>query len=284
MVRLCLAALAGLSLRVISLEAQTPATERQSFEVISIRQSKPETPHGFSVEHGRFNANLKLQGYIGFAYELDFVFSREQMDAMLAHMPKWVSTDAFEIHALAEGNPSRDQVRHMVQSMLADRFKLELHTVTAEASVLALVLEKPGTTGPTLRPHSEGDPCDARMPPRDTAAISVGAFPPACDAITVVDKPHGAILLAARDIAVKQIVGLVSSLGRLGRPVVDRTGLTGSFDFTLEFTPQPIAQPDDLQPVMLEDAIHEQLGLKLKPTRAPLETLIIDHVERPSEN
>jgi bla regulator protein blaR1 len=284
MVRAGVAVLVGFGLSVTAGQAQTGTPDRQSFEVVSIRQSKPETPLGFAVEHGRFNANLKLQGYIGFAYDLDLVFSRETMDAMLAHLPKWVSTDTFEVHAMAEGNPSKDQVRRMVQSMLADRFKLELHFVTTEASVLALTLEKPGATGPKLRPHSEGQPCDGHMPPQDSQTIAVGAFPSVCDAITAVGKPHGAILVASRDTTIKQIAGLLSAVGNLGRPVVDQTGLSGRFDFTLEFTPPQKVNPDELQPAMLEDAVREQLGLKLKPTRAPLDALVVDHVERPSEN
>ena len=72
------------------------------------------------------------------------------MDSMLAHVPKWVSTDSFEIQAVAEGNPTKDQMRLMVRSLLADRFGLEVHTVTAQVPVLALVLEKPGRTGPKL--------------------------------------------------------------------------------------------------------------------------------------
>src|ERR1022692_34137 len=89
--------------------------------------------------------------------------SRDQMDSMLAHAPKWVSTDSFEIHALANGIPTKDQMRLMLQSLLADRFRLQVHIVTVQVPVLALVLEKPGKTGPKLRPHSEGPPCDVHL-------------------------------------------------------------------------------------------------------------------------
>jgi bla regulator protein blaR1 len=104
-----------------------------------------------------------------------------------------------------------------------------------------------------------------------------------------VNKPHGAILAASRNTTMKQIATFVSSVGRLGRPVVDQTGLNGRFDFTLEFTPERPSppqevQPDDFQLTTMQEALQEQLGLKLKTTNAPVDTLIVDHIERPSEN
>jgi bla regulator protein blaR1 len=302
-----IAAAVGLSLSAVpeqaqtaaaALSAQSPAASqhdaapeaKRSFDVISIRRSKPETPPGFTLEHGRLSANLNVLGYIEFAYNL--MPSPEQADAMLAHAPKWVSTDNFQIDAVAEGDPPKDQVRRMVQSLLADRFQLQVHTATAKVPVLAFILEKPGATGPALRPHAEGPPCDPPLPPQDPRAVAVGNFPTVCEQVMAIDKPHGAVLVAARNTTIGQIATLVSSVGRLSRPVVDQTGLGGRFDFTLEFTPerkgppppQPAAPPDDFPGTTLLEALHEQLGLKLKTAKAPVDTLVIDHVERPSEN
>jgi len=69
-------------------------------------------------------------------------------------LPKWVSTDSFDVQARAEGNSTQDQMCLMLRSLLADRFGLTVHVETAQPPVLALVLEKPGKTGPKLRPHS----------------------------------------------------------------------------------------------------------------------------------
>jgi len=106
-----------------------------------------------------------------------------------------------------------------------------------------------------------------------------------------IPKPHGAMLIASRNTTMEQIAKFISSLGRLDRPVVDQTGLSGWFDFTLEFTPErkgppppQDVQPDDVQATTLQEALHEQFGLKLKATKASRDTLIVDHVERPSEN
>ena len=267
-------------------QQQAVAGARMLFDVASIRQSKPGMPYSERLENGRFTANETLFGYIEFGYNL--MPSRDQMDSMLAHLPKWVSTDKFEIQAVAEGNPTKDQMRLMVRSLLADRFRLQVHTVTAQAAVLALILDKPGTTGPKLRPHSEGQPCDVQLA---SPTPAVGVFPPVCEELMAIPAPHGAILVASRDSTMEQLATFVSSLGLLTRPTVDETGLSGRFDFTIEFTPErkgppPSAgvQPDDFQATTLEEALHEQLGLKLKATNAPLDTLTVDHVERPSEN
>lgn len=158
--------------------------------------------------------------------------------------------------------------------------------------MIALTPDKPGATGPKLRPHSKGRPCDVHLA---SPTHAVGVFPPTCEELLATAAPHGAVLVAARDVTMQQIAtfvsSLVSSLGILDRPAVEQTGLGGRFDFTIEFTPErkgtPQLQdvpPDDVQVTTLQEALHEQLGLKLKATNAWLDTLVIDHVERPSEN
>jgi uncharacterized protein (TIGR03435 family) len=231
-----------------------------------------------------------LATYVMFAYDL--ILSRDQIDAMAARLPKRVSTDSFEIDALAEGDPSRDQVRRMARSLLAGRFK-QIHTVTGDVPELAFILENPGVTGAKLRPHAQGAPCDANWSSKGAETEAVGMFPPACDQFAAIDRPYGAARVASRDTAIGEIGTVVSSLGRLGRPVVDQTGLSGRFDFTLEFTPQSkgvllrlraMLNPISLSDRRFREALREQLGLKLKTTKAPLDMLVVDHVERPSEN
>lgn len=116
-------------------------------------------------------------------------------------------------------------------------------------------------------------------------------FPPACEELLAAPGDHGAVLVAGRDVTLQQIPNLILSLGILTRPVVDQTGLNGRFDFKIELTPErnapapvPSALPDDLPATNLQQAVNEQPGLKLKPTRAPLDTLVVDRAERPLEN
>jgi uncharacterized protein (TIGR03435 family) len=216
-------------------------------------------------------------------------------------MPKEVSAGLFEIEARAAGNATKDQMRLMMQSLLADRFNLKVHFETREVSALALTLDKPGKLGPKLRPHSEGPPCTdyKTMDPsaRPEPPKPGDPFPAQCDVSTLTSNPGGTARtgslnttpqLIARDITT---LGLMS--GEVDKPVVDQTGLNDRFDYVLEWTgmslgplppgavsPPPSGTPG---PTFLQ-AVREQLGLKLVPARASVRTLIIDHVEMPSPN
>lgn len=91
-----------------------------------------------------------------------------QRDAVHGHVPAWVTTDFFTIEAKAPtANQTKDQMRLMIQSLLAHRFKLAVHFEIRDVPVLALVQVEPGKLGPRLRPHSEGPACDAKIPPVD---------------------------------------------------------------------------------------------------------------------
>jgi uncharacterized protein (TIGR03435 family) len=122
--------------------------------------------------NGRFSATFPLTAYISFAYKLHSGF---QLDAALAHLPKWVSTDRFEIQARGPANATKDQIRLMMQSLLAERFQLVVHFETRDVPALAITLIKPGRPGPSLRPHDQGPPCDAPPTP--------DLFPAGCDII-----------------------------------------------------------------------------------------------------
>jgi bla regulator protein blaR1 len=276
---------------------QTAAGGKMSFEVASIRPSKPGTftPPSFPLSPddsytptaGLFRADFPLMVYIEFAYKL--WLTREQRASIVAHLPKWVATDNFEIHARASGNPTKDQMRLMMQSLLADRFKLAIHFETQQVPVLALVLVKPGLMGPKLRPHADGPPCDAVVP---TSANRLDVFPHECSVYGLFMQPTHMFLAGSRNTTMELIAASLTSLpGGVDRPVVDQTGLSGKYDFRIEWTPDSNgpassgadAQPDSQGTTFLE-ALKEQLGLKLKSTRAPLDVLVVDHVETPSEN
>ncbi|MFZ0516030.1 MAG: TIGR03435 family protein [Acidobacteriaceae bacterium] len=284
-------------------EWQTAAGGKMEFEVATIRPNKPGTfiPPSFGLDaedsydspdpHGRFSADFPLSVYIEFAYKL--WLTRDQENAMLANLPKWVATDSFVIQGMAPGDPTKDQMRLMMQSLLADRFKLAVHFETQPTSVLALVLAKPGKTGPKLRPHAEGPPCGVHAPlqAQSSSAKVRDVFPPDCGGYVAIPGPDHTVLFGSRNTTMKLIAASLPNVGRLGRPAVDQSGLTGNYDFTLEFTPESTAlsppaagtEQTSQGPTFLE-ALKEQLGLKLKPTKAPLNVLVVDHVERPSPN
>jgi uncharacterized protein (TIGR03435 family) len=272
-----------------------------SFEAASIRPDKstgrpvsdfPIGPGRVYVPRGGvFSAtHILLIQYIGFAYEL----THSQMAYLADHVPDWVTTEGFDITARIEGTPSEAQLRLMMRSLLEDRFKLAIRNQNREVPVLALVLARPGTTGPHLLPHSSDQPCPKTAPSAEATETVAGGFPVACHGIVMLpSSAPGRDRLGARDVTLSFIADAFSgsAVANLGSPVIDRTGLTGTFDFTLECTPElngalppdETFRPDQSGPTFRE-ALQEQLGLKLESQKTNIEVFVIDHVERPSEN
>lgn len=284
---------------------QAAAGGNMAFEVASIKPSKlPKMPNfpldnrNAYVRGGRLSASVPLELYIGFAYKIPTDgFTR--LDH--AQLPKWVDNDFYEIEARAAGNVTKDQMRLMVQSLLAERFKLAVHFETREGPVFDLVLAKLGKIGPKLRPHAEGPPCPDAFVPMSAPPAPDEVFPLNCEAAAMSrGKEKGSRLIGLRDAAMPSladaIYGYGSMAGEVDRPVIDKTGLEGRFDFTLEYAPgqsdllrgpsplNPDAPPLSAEGNPFVSAMREQLGLKLVPSKGPIRMLIVDHVERPSEN
>src|SRR5579863_2260586 len=151
---------------------QTSAGGKMSFDVASVKPSKgafvpPDFPldfgDGYRATGGYFKADFPLWTYIQFAYKI--LPGEEQNRETQAHLPGWARTDRYTIDARApSANPTKDQMRLMMQSLLAERFHLAAHFETREQPVLALTLAKPGKVGPKLRPHGDGPSCDPAAP------------------------------------------------------------------------------------------------------------------------
>ncbi len=267
-----------------------------AFEVASVKLSAgafvpPTVPFNagdaYRPAGGHFRADFPLWEYIMFAYKL--WPAEDQIREMRAHLPKWVTTDRYSIEARAAGNPTKDQLRLMVQSLLADRFKLAAHFETHEVPVLALTLVQAGKLGPKLIPHADGTPCDK---PGISPGQGYTGFPPGCGSLAVLRRSGGALMLAGyRDATMDMLAASLSVLD-LRRPVIDKTGLSGRFDYTIEWAPEPSSPPTSDSPAAPSDpvgqtsleALREQLGLKVESTKGPVQILVIDRVERPSEN
>jgi uncharacterized protein (TIGR03435 family) len=279
-----------------------------AFEVASVKLSKgvfvpPNIPvnagEAYHATGGSFRADFPLWTYIQFAYKISP--AEDQSRETLAHLPKWVNTDRYTIDARGVGNATKDQMRLMVQSLLAERFKLATHFETREVAVFNLTLVKTGTLGPKLRPHSEGPACDASAPDaptparliRGTADAGPENFPPMCDSFALIRKLGGAVMLAGyRNATMDMLTASLTGLVGDGRPVINKTGLSGRFDFTLEWAPDPKgpppsdppAPPSDLPGPTSLQALRDQLGLKMESAKGPVQVLLVDRVERPSEN
>ena len=279
---------------------QTAAGGKMEFEVASIRPSSgrftkmnfrwaegaPYPPNG-----GYFSADTTLLSYIRFAYKLSQ--TQEQNRLTLERQPKWLDSQHFAIQARAPGNPTKDQMRLMVQSLLAERSKLAVHFESREMQVLVLTLIEPGKTGPRLRPHSDDPPCDFQGTPSGHSSSTKGAdvFPRNCGNFYIDETADHLERLGARNVTMQRIATGLVEVGQLGHPAVDETGLSGNFDFTIEWEPAPKAssqsdtdEQPDISRLPFEKALKDQLGLKLVKRKAPVQFLVIDHVEKPSEN
>jgi len=192
--------------------------------------------------------------------------------------PEWVSTSLYNVEAksdhsvddqlakLSDGQ-ARLEKQHMLQELLADRFKLKVHWETKEAPHYALVVAKGGSK---LQPTKieTVDPAVPNSAPPETRGPDIQSHSAA----------HGREM-NVRYITAKGIAGLIGSMLQVN--VEDKTGLAGRYDFTLHYTYQS-SDPDSYP--TLSTAIQEQLGLKLEPAKGPVDVLVIDHIERPSQN
>jgi uncharacterized protein (TIGR03435 family) len=185
----------------------------------------------------------------------------------------------------------------MMQSLLAERFKLSVHTDTRQLPVFALVLAKAGKTGPQLQPYSGNPPCYTGPPvlpgmTPEASAKAASGFAATCGAlIGLPPSVPGRMRRGGRNMSMEQVAGFltVTPGNPLDRPVLDHTGLNGTFDFTIEYTPEFKGPPpanfesDPTGPTFLE-ALSEQLGLKLESQTGPVDVLVIDHIEEPTPN
>jgi uncharacterized protein (TIGR03435 family) len=197
--------------------------------------------------------------------------------------PSWINTDRYTINAKAEGAPSRPMIMGpMLRALLEDRFQLKVRREIREVPVYNLTVAR---NGPKLKMAKEGTCPTPGGPPGVSCPGSVWF------------ERKGLNLIVDQQATLDDFVRML--IQRLDRPVIDKTGIKGIFDFHLEFAPDttlgnppgggdptaaPADAPADLRGPSIFTALQEQLGLKLESTKGPGEVLVIDHVERPSEN
>ena len=260
------------ALLLAALASQAAAGSRLTFETASIKPAPAgETRRGArGGPGGRLEYyNMTLRTLVVVAYDSDTMAT----DGQFVGGPKWVDEDRFNILAKAEGDPGFDanrtptRYRAMLQSLLADRFKLRVHTEMRSADVYALVVaDKDGKLGPQLTPYTAE--CYTAPPPPGTPvdpARRCGLGGPPGD-------------IRGNGVLMSQLVAGFSKSPYIGRPVVDRTGLSGRYNLRLSWTPDADGGPS------VFTVIQEQLGLKLQPEKAPIEYLVIDDAARPTED
>lgn len=279
--------------------AQPPAqpAARPRFDVVSIKPCKPGSASGVPARGGDSSpgrlrigcgilADTDNIGLIQVAYNR---YASGQLTSTkvipIEGGPDWIHSERFEIDAKSDGHPSILMMEGpMMQTILEDRFKLKLHRETRQGPVYELAL---GKGSPKLKPLQDGS-CTPAVVGRPLPLLPDGQH--RCRNMV---SPRGSV-----DIEGGTLSMLAGFLGMvLDRPVIDKTGITSYFEIHLVFSPDDSAAPrpvtaDPGAPaaVMAPDAsrifqaIQEQLGLRLVPAKGPVDVLVIDHIERPSEN
>ncbi|HEY6849483.1 MAG TPA: TIGR03435 family protein [Terracidiphilus sp.] len=253
---------------------QTTPTEPPKFEVSTVKASKPDpgnsmmmfTPDGISITSFRLDMVVRE----AFGINDDRIFGE----------PGWVKSDRFNIEAKVSADDTPrlkglkiDERRAMVVQLLEDRFGLKFHHETRDLPMYNLVIAKSGIR---MQPAKEQVPAQARH----------------------MLMAHGAGEIESTGASVQSFVRMLSA--QLGRTVVDKTGLTGNYDYTLKWTPDDdapaMARPDETAPSpnggaeqnpsgpSLFTALEEQLGLKLESSKGPGDVIVIDHIELPTPN
>jgi uncharacterized protein (TIGR03435 family) len=256
---------AALSILVLALplRAQMPATPKpEAFEVATIRPVDP------AAQSGRF---IKMEGdhrFIAYHFTLNLLIAAayDLNPRTVSGGPKWVDSDHFDILGITPGDarPTREQQMAMLRTLLTDRFGLTFHR---EPKVLSIYEMQVAPGGPKLKP----------------TAAAPGA------PINVVNTVYPSkVVLPARNATIQDVVAMMQR-AMLDRPVVDKTGITGRYDFDLEWAPDEtqfggalVPAPSDSPSPPLFTALQEQLGLKLVATRGSVDALIIDHAAQPT--
>ena len=226
-----------------------------AFDVTSIKPANPNDLRKFiDIRNGRFVAkNRTIKELMTFGYGLQAL--------QVSGGPDWADSEGFDIEAKSETNPTAQQFREMIQALLTERFHLSFHRETKQMNSYALVVDR---GSPRLGPVVE-------------------------QTLAAVNRVNRGYLQGQR----QTLAGLAFYFSTmLSRIVVDRTGIAGAYNFTLQWRPDPGELcPSCNLPLTVNEqlpdlftALREQLGLKLEPMKEPVEILVIDHVEKPTEN
>lgn len=238
----------------------TQQTSQPSFDVASVKPVVgvvPNHPVGLRIHHGTLNVDDgQLRQIVGLAYEIQRV--------RVQGGPAWLDMDKYNIVAKAENaDASPDDIKAMLRTLLAERFKLAVHRETKDLPVYTMVV---GKNGSKLQEATEEQKSSSSV--RGTSR---------------------GLQMTYQKVAMPLLINTLANM--LGSPVLDKTGLTGRYNFTLEWTDErfrrPANGPDAPEFEAFPDlfsALQNQLGLKLEVKKGPVEVLVVDHAEKATEN
>ena len=230
------------------------ADAHPSFEVATIKPADPNESNGNFIvgSHRIYIQNQTIESLLTFAYAMH--------QNQIVDGPAWLDTQKYDIFGQADGEgvPDLHQIQEMLQSLLASRFGLKVHREKRELSIYAITVAK---GGPRLAKSASGSNGLPTQSGSGTGGERIRTF-------TNNSMSDFALGMQAY----------------LDRPVVDETGFAGRYDFVLKWTPGESSTNDPNASPGIFTAVQEQLGLKLEPTKGPTDVLVIDHIEKPSEN
>ena len=260
-------ALATLAISACAMFAQSPAP-RPKFDAFEVATVKPVDSDSKS---GRFITMQGTNRFVEKDYTLKLLIAAayDLNPRTISGGPAWIGTDHYDILAVTPGDvrPDHDEQMTMLRSLLADRFKLTFHREPKVFSIYQLELAK---NGPKLK--------ESTARPDDPVVVGPGVVYPQ------------RIVLPGRNATMGNFVSLLQR-AILDRPVVDKTGLSGRYDFDLEWAPDETQFGGDVPPATaaatsppLFVAIQQELGLKLEATKGPVDALVVETAERPAAN
>jgi uncharacterized protein (TIGR03435 family) len=316
--------MAAVTFAALPLLSQTSPSRKLSFDVVSIKPSSPQAARliGGGARGDRFTmVSSTLRMLLQRAYQPQSTSAAAAIQ--IAGEPSWIDSDRYDIQATANcsgGALSQEQIQLMVQSMLEDRFQLKAHRETREGQVYNLVVAKnppkmklsddqtpiPRRVSTPIQPCSPAPEPPANPAPPPLAGQRGNLFDPnnpAPRGFLGMSFSQSGIVLRGSAISVSNMLNMVQIY--VGRTIVDKTGLTGLFDFSLRFSTEGLVNPDGrpmgapppapaagttpgvdaaADPVPSLFTAIQELGLKLETAKAPVEVLVIDSVQKPTEN
>ncbi len=255
-----------------ALAAPLPAL---TYDVVSIRPNKSGSGSvQISVDGERFvGTNISVKDLIRYAYDL-------QNDGLVFALPGWAGSSKLDVEAKVSADDlaalknlsdddSTAEHRLMMQALLADRFALKIHHEKKELPTYALIVLKSGLK---IKPADPNNAYENGLKRPGGVACGAGS----------VDTSNTA--LTAQAVPLSTLASFLAQ--KLSRPVDDKTGLTANYDFTLKWSPDEVAQNSENAntPPSIYTALQEQLGLKLESTKGPVDTIVVDHIDPPTEN
>jgi uncharacterized protein (TIGR03435 family) len=265
----CAAAALGGAAAQDKAAAAGPQTKAVAYDVVSIRPNKSGSGRvSISVNNDSFSAeNVSLKTLLANAYDVK--------QYLISGLTGWANSARFDVNAKivdmdadALKKLTDKQREAMLQQLLADRFQLKVHLQTEVQPIYEMVVAKGGAKITAVEPPGSDPEADKN---KEFKGMGRGSMR--------VNNTQ----LTAHDVPLDSLAYTLS--GRLSRTVVDKTGLKGKFDLVLTWSPDDgSAAASDSSAPSLFTALQEQLGLRLQPAKGPVETLVVDHVEMPSEN